>query len=387
MQTAPHISATAIDRAKGARPLRVLIVDDSETDAESLSRMLRRQTDELVMTVETDTAAAALELLAHETIDVALVDYRLPDMNGLDLLRSIAAEHPETATVLLTGQGSEAVAVQAIKGGARDYLVKRDITPAGLQQVVTQAAESARIDRQHRHHLAHLQRATADLDHFVRSLSHDMSANFMVLESSFRQLKRSCNEQPAPEVTEGVTHVEACLRESKRFVDDLVTLAKTGSVGMEPARVEVSQVVAEVLYELEAVITERGIVVDVEAELPVVWCNDSRVRQVIGNLVRNAIKHGCDPAFPRIVISRPVLPMPTNPGVVWLRIYDNGSGIPAAARQEIFLPGRRLPTARAEGTGMGLAIVKRIVEHYDGSIAVDEQCTHGTAFVLSLPRA
>jgi signal transduction histidine kinase len=142
-----------------------------------------------------------------------------------------------------------------------------------------------------------------------------------------------------------------------------------------------------VLFELEAVIAERGIVVDVEAALPVVWCNDSRVRQVVGNLVRNAIKHGCDPEFPRIVISRPAFATPSQPGMSWLRIYDNGSGIPAAAREEIFLTGRRLPTARAEGTGMGLAIVKRIVEHYGGTIEVDGHCLHGAAFVMSLPSA
>jgi two-component system osmolarity sensor histidine kinase EnvZ len=77
----------------------------------------------------------------------------------------------------------------------------------------------------------------------------------------------------------------------------------------------------------------------------------------------------------------------SSPRWAWLRVHDNGPGIPAESREEIFLPGKRLPGAHESGSGMGLAIVRKIIEHYGGTIFVDRECEQGTAMVLSLPAA
>ncbi len=230
--------------------------------------------------------------------------------------------------------------------------------------------------------LEQLQNAHIDLDHFVRALSHDMNANFMVLEHSFNVLRHTPADGAAQEAP-ALAHVEACLRESKRYLDDLHTLAKTGTVHLAPQRVDLPSVVDEVLQEQVELLDHCGVRVVVEPNLPSVWCNENRVKQVLTNLVRNAVKHGCDSIRPRITIG----PAPTaTPGFESFRVHDNGPGIPPAARQEIFIPGRRLPTAGGEGTGMGLAIVKRIANHYGGDVQVDDRCDSGTAFLVSLPR-
>ncbi|HEV3022807.1 MAG TPA: HAMP domain-containing sensor histidine kinase, partial [Pirellulales bacterium] len=218
--------------------------------------------------------------------------------------------------------------------------------------------------------------------------SHDMSANFMLLDSSFRQLKRSCDEKPMAGLTKGLSHVEACLKESKRFVDDLVTLARTGSVQMEPTRVELAPLVAEVLFEQEELLAERGVHHEVDHGLPAVWCNEGRVKQVLTNLVRNAVRHGCDTQHPLLRIGRAQPPNAVAaPRFHWLCVYDNGPGIPPESREEVFLPGKRLAGAHCDGSGMGLAIVRKIVEHYGGTIFVDPSCEQGTGFILSLPVA
>jgi len=241
----------------------------------------------------------------------------------------------------------------------------------------------------------------AELDHLVRALSHDMSANFMLLESSFCQLKKSLralseNRQSGDGDVQGplarrVAHVDACLRESKRFLEDLVHLAKTGKVEMEPGRVELAEVVGEVLFEQRELLIERGVDVTVQPSLPAVWCNGGRVKQTVTNLVRNAVHHGCDRAEPRLTIG----PLPPDnilitgddDSMTGFAIHDNGSGIERQHRREIFLPGRRLARAAAEGSGMGLAIVKKIVDYYGGSICVDPECREGTRFLVALPSA
>lgn len=227
------------------------------------------------------------------------------------------------------------------------------------------------------------------MDHFVRALSHDMTANLMLLESSLRAVRANCGEEsPQRGLTQELAHVEACLQESKRFLDDLVALGQTGVVQMEPARVELREVVAEVLFEQQPLLAARSIRVTVAPDLPAVWCNPNRVKQVLTNLVRNAARHGCDATHPEIRVETITCPgrwAAKHGKQVWLRIFDNGRGIPAADQESIFLPGRRLVGAAPEGSGMGLAIVRRVVEHFGGRVLVEPGLNLGTALLVSFP--
>jgi signal transduction histidine kinase len=251
------------------------------------------------------------------------------------------------------------------------------------------APKDVKLQQEHRHMLRQLRHSHDEMDHFVRALSHDMSANFMLLESSFSRLKRALDEPSRSGLGELVAHVEACLRESKRFLDDLVGLARTGRVEMDPSRVEVAAVVDEVLFEQGELLAGRNCRVDVRAPLPAVWCNRHRLKQVLTNLVRNAIKHGCDPRKPQITISSVADGVGgtelADRGMASIRIWDNGPGIDPRFHEEIFLPGRRLSHTGGDGSGMGLAIVRKIIQHYGGGIRVDPECREGTGLVVSLP--
>lgn len=234
-----------------------------------------------------------------------------------------------------------------------------------------------------------LRRAHEDLDHFIRALSHDMSANFMLLESSFGRLKDALADAPPERRAELASHVQACIDQSRRFLDDLIHLAKTGSVEMEPERVELAAVVDDVLFEQDELLRERNIRVDVRRPLPAVWYNRQRLRQIVTNLVRNAIRHGCDPECPRITIQAQREPSVTAHDDVYptvrLGIHDNGRGIDPRFAEEVFLPGKRLAGAADDGSGMGLAIVRKIAEHYGGSARVEYGPEGGTTIAVVLP--
>lgn len=254
----------------------------------------------------------------------------------------------------------------------------------------TRQIDASGHQERHRHLMSQARQSHEEVDHLVRALSHDMGANFMVLDHSFERLKGLLGRLGGQgEVEEAVCHVEACLRESRRFLDDLVRLAKTGTVEMDPARLEMTRVVDEVLFEQRGLLAERKVQIDVRRPLPLVWCNEHRLKQVLTNLVRNAVRHGCHPDRPQVVISSAESLFGRSASVdrrfAWLRVWDNGPGIPAQFQQEIFLPGRRLEGAQGEGSGMGLAIVKKTVEHYGGTVRVDADCRDGTAIVFSLP--
>lgn len=245
------------------------------------------------------------------------------------------------------------------------------------------------LQRQYADAIQQLHQSHEEFDHFVRALSHDMSANFMLLEGSFSRLKSLISVRPRTDVEEAVTHVEACLRESKRFLDDLLSLAKTGKAHMEPGRAEVGRVLEEVLFEQRDLLQERHVRVEVRRPLPAVWCNEHRLKQVLTNLIRNAVRHGCDRQEPLIVVSTAESwngrPGSVQDRLTAIRVHDNGPGIDPKYHDEIFLPGRRLPGAAGDGSGMGLAIVKKVVEHYGGSVRVDAACRDGTAIIFCLP--
>jgi signal transduction histidine kinase len=250
---------------------------------------------------------------------------------------------------------------------------------------------AAPLAREKQELVQQLRRTNEELNHFVRALSHDMRVNFFLLENSFSQLKRRLAPRQPDDVVQSMAHVEACLRQSQRFLEDLVELGHSGSVQLEPRAVDLARVVDEVLFEQRELLDERRVQVVVEGGLPTLWCNEGRLKQIVANLLRNAVKHGCNRRTPQVTIG-PESAAGTTSDVAdpparrfAFRVHDNGRGIDPRHHQEIFLPGRRLADADAEGTGMGLAIVKKIVDYYGGSVYVDPSCAQGTAMVVALP--
>ena len=365
--------------------LAVLVVDSDAAARSRTSRLLKRQFGERVTIREAGEGGEALRILKTNRFDVTLIDERLSDMGGLEMLDEVAKKTDDTAAILLTGAGSQQLAAEAFKHGAKDYVAKADLDGPLLEHSVNQALSSQNLARQNTRLAQQLQRTQAHLDHFLRAISHDMGANFMMLKSSYGQLKRAVGDSALPAALEASTHVEACLRESQRFLEDLAQLSTTGSVSMEAGRVELGPLVKDLLFELKSLFEERGIQAIAAGPLPALRCHEGRVRQVFSNLIRNAARHGCDPIDPRLTISTALPPAGREQqGYAWFAVHDNGSGIPERFRDEIFLPGKRVPGTETAGSGMGLAIVKRIIDHYGGTILIDPAAI-GARFVFSLP--
>lgn len=372
--------------------LSVLLVDDNQLDRTSLANLLEELFGRQVSIWQAQNGSDAIEVLGRHEINVTLFNYQLADMDALELLATMARLAPHTATILMIATGCEPLAIQAIRYGVNDYLTKQELDRKALGGSICRAMRRAKIEQDYTRSIGELRQRNSELSHLVRALSHDMSANHMLLDHSFRSLKRSLSTQTSPGLQQSVTHVEACLSESKKLLEDLELLAKTGSVDMEPARVDTVDVVDEVLFEQRHLVVKRGVAHSVERPIPAVFCNRHRLKQVISNLLRNALEHGCDAQRPRISISSSADGNSPEARVddhraVSIRIHDNGPGIERQSHDEAFLPGRRMSTTGAGGSGMGLAIVKQIVQHYGGTVRIDTECREGFAVVLTLPAA
>jgi PAS domain S-box-containing protein len=125
----------------------VLLVDDAVEDRELYRRYLQRDSEYSYTIIEAELGQQGLALWHQHRPDIVLLDYRLPDLDGLEFLAQLSAanQFPYLPVIVVTGQGSEAIAVKTMKAGAQDYLVKEHITPEGLQWAVNHTIEAAQL--------------------------------------------------------------------------------------------------------------------------------------------------------------------------------------------------------------------------------------------------
>jgi two-component system cell cycle response regulator len=148
--------------ANGQRaPLHILIVEDNPDDVLIFRRMLKQKWDKSNRISEASTGEDALEMLSKQTVDCILLDYRLPDMDGLEFLAELNSrkEGDLFPVILLTGQGDEHVAVRAMKSGAADYLVKGDLTSDWLARTISHAIDQIHSRQERQRHYAQLEKA------------------------------------------------------------------------------------------------------------------------------------------------------------------------------------------------------------------------------------
>lgn len=126
----------------------LLIVDDSQADRKIYRRYLSKDPHQHYTVFEANCAEQGLTLCQSQQFDVVLLDFRLPDMSGLQALKAIKQQHPQTIVVMLTAHGDEQIAVRAMKGGAQDYLVKDGLKQDGLQRTVRNVLHQAQLQQQ-----------------------------------------------------------------------------------------------------------------------------------------------------------------------------------------------------------------------------------------------
>ena len=219
-----------------------------------------------------------------------------------------------------------------------------------------------------------------ELQQFVYTVSHDLKSPLVTLEGFVGLLRQELNEGNMSEVLQCAERIERASQKMGQLIQDLLQLSRVGTVRNDPEMVSVSELVTDVCLDLKSQWEEHGIDIQVQDDMPTLFTDRIRLGQVFENLVSNAIKYGCSPQNPRISISGEL-----SENDVIFRVHDNGAGIPQEHHERIFRPFERLDSPQ-EGTGIGLAIVVRIVEQNGGTVRLESQPGAGTTFLLVFPR-
>lgn len=250
-----------------------------------------------------------------------------------------------------------------------------------------------------------LRQQTQENEMFIYSVSHDLRAPLVNLQGFSKELIRACDELRAAvressltaetrqsiervvdeDIGEALHYLQTAVLRASHIIDALLRLSRVGRVEYRQQKVEVRDIVPRVVDAMQASIRARRARVIVD-ELPAVWGDPTALEQVFANLIGNAVNY-LDPSREgRIEIGT----TPAPPGVHSLRIFyvrDNGLGIPAVALPRLFNAFQRLHGNVAAGEGIGLALVRRVVERHGGRVWAESKEAQGTTFYLSLPEA
>jgi signal transduction histidine kinase len=364
------------DLAPQPGQLRVLHVEDNQLDAELVAQALRKGGFSVSMVVVQAEAEFERKLRSHRP-DLVIADYNLPQWKGMDALEVLRREGLEIPLILVSGALGDITAVECIKRGATDYVLKDGL--ARLPEAVRRALQEKRLLRLRRQaeedlarKVEELARSNADLEQFAYVASHDLQEPLRMVAAYTQLLAERYRGKLDENADKFIGYASEGALRMQTLIQDLLAFSRVGRNGIACGRVDCNVAIKEVLKSLGPAIQESGAVVT-HGELPAVWADRSQMTQVFQNLIGNAIKfRGKEP--PAISVQA------EKAGQHWLfSVSDNGIGIAPEYAENIFVVFQRLhDRTEYPGNGIGLAICKKIVERNGGKIWVEAQAGHGS---------
>ena len=364
-----------------ARFSQVLVVEDSKPELELVCDILQSEGFEVLGCC---SAGDALQHIQHGSFGVAVVDLRLPDFTGTQLLEKIRSLDEHVHVIIYTGAASYESIKEALNLGAFAYVEKlsdpsellRHVHRACRERVGRYAAdlETAVAER-----TKELARSNRELEDFASVVAHDLRSPLLTISGYCQILQEEYQHGNHGEGGAYLRQILEAVTRMNRLIEDLLNYSRVGR-RQEPFQpVPLQSVVAQALANLEAAVRENNAQVDV-GEMPVVVGDQTQLVQLFQNLLGNAIK------FRRPVDLR--IRVRAEPDAAQWRfsVEDNGISIEPDHFGQLFQVFQRLHGEEYPGTGIGLAVCKKIVERHGGQIWLESEPGQGTTFFFTLPR-
>ncbi|HEX5057361.1 MAG TPA: ATP-binding protein [Gammaproteobacteria bacterium] len=358
-----------------AHKLDILYIEDDEDHMILFMDVLSSIDSFAYNIVHKESLGAGIEEVLSHHFDLVILDLGLPESQGLDTLSRFIAHCSNVPIVVLTTNEDLQLSVKAIKAGAQDFLVKGDITPNTLARALRYSIERFEV-------LNELEEKNKSLNTFAIAASHDLKTplrNILLIIDFFRS---DFGDKLPPEGVESLDRIRDAGTRLHGLIDSLMEFMKAETKVVNAASVSVELCAREALSLLSFAIEQTHAEVTVDPGLPRVIANEGLLIRVFQNLIGNALKYIKGRA-PKIRIgAREDL----NEVIVY--VADNGIGIATQYYERIFEPLKRLHTQQEyPGSGIGLAICKRIVAAHGGRIWVESKPGEGSTFYFALPKS
>lgn len=363
--------------------ITVLLIEDNPGDARLVRASLAEAHALHFTVVDAPTLEAGLAELARGAADVVLLDLSLPDAEGLDSISRVRAAAPQVPILVFTGLEDEQLGLQAVRAGAQDYLVK-GLDAGSLARGIAHAVERQRmlleLEATRREQLALK-------DRVLSHVSHELRAPLNAIQGFVTLLMDGIGGDTTPEQREYLELAQRNAEQLSGMIRDLLdaTRAETGKLVIMPATVDLAALVDETVRGLRPLAEAKGIALapELAPELPPAHADPQRVRQIVTNLVDNAVKF--TPAGGAVRVR---LDADDDPDRLRVSVADTGCGITPEAMERVFerLHQEQMGNASGQrGLGLGLYISRALVEGQGGRIWIEDAPGGGSVFRFTLP--
>lgn len=384
---------------------RLLVIDDERIILELTSMILRSKGYEVLTA---DSGRLGLEIVERDSPALVLLDYMMPGMDGMSALRQIRERFPDTYVVMFTGKGSEEIAVELMKGGASDYILK----PFNNQDLVERIENVLRIRRIELHNRElreERERLLREIEEWNLELEHRVEEKTTELERAHAEILQAEKLAALGHLSAGMAHeirnplnsislfaqilkggladdaekssyLDKILKEVDRIDNILVQLlAASKRPRFELQSVSIAEVIDRVLEACSVQVKAQGVTVRRRFLTlpPPIQADSTEIEQIFSNLFTNALYEMRAGGTLEVGLSH-------DEQEVAIEVKDSGGGIPRENLGHIFDP---FFTTKEKGTGFGLSVVLRIVKTYGGRISADSVVGEGTTFHIRLPLA
>ena len=414
----------------------ILLVDDDEVDRLSVKRALKKanfpalltevengqkaiaklqvEKSNLVGVSETHYSSSQIVNSTINNFDLILLDYRLPDIDGLHLITEIRALNLDLPIIILTGQGDEEIAVEMMKAGAADYLSKGKIEPNILAKAISSAIRISKAERavklankrlrasnellslknqelerqqqQIKLQNLKLQEAYNLKSEFLATMSHELRTPMNAIMGFSQLLLR---QYPDPLSEQQQNLVGRIFNNSKNLLDminEMLDFSKieAGKLELNPQKLDLNYLVRLTVEELRSLALEKelSLVSDIELKDKFLIQDSNSIKRTLINLISNAIKFTESGEVK-------VKAWEIDETKIAISVSDTGVGIALEDRDKIFQAFRQADqtfTRQHSGTGLGLAITDSLVKMMGGKIFLESELGIGSTFTVEIPR-
>jgi signal transduction histidine kinase len=363
---------------------RLLIVDDEELQVKALCETLREHG---FTTTGFSDPMAALEALRGASFDLLLCDLMMPCMNGIELLNAALRVDSNLVGIIMTGQGTISTAVESMKAGALDYVLKPFTLSIALPVLARALSirrlrlDNAALQRDLKERNAVLEVTNRELDGFASAVAHDLHAPVRHIRAYAQLLGEESAASLSESSRKHLAHIVDSARHLGKLIDDLLKFSRTAHQELRTEVVDLNRIVSTVRASLEPESQGRDIHWTI-ADLPIVRGDPSLLYQVYYNLLSNAVKYTQPRTLAEIELGRLA-----NAAEHWvLFVKDNGVGFDNACAEKLFGVFQRLHPTQFTGSGIGLANVRRIISRHAGRTWAEGEVDKGACFYFTLPR-
>ena len=388
-------------KEKSDGPIQVLQVEDSDADADLIFESLSCLSDPQFTLHRAVRLVDAFEYLEAHAVDVALLDLSLPDSHGFETVVRFLEKAPNLPVVVLTGTDNKALGIRAVKEGAQDYLVKGQVEGEFLGRIILYAIErKSRILRERllleSAHLARdeAEKAVGIRDEFLSIASHELRTPLTALSLQIQLLVRAITQGKKDDLITGRFRKMAEIAELQihRFAHLIETLLnfssiQSGRLKLEYSIFDLNELVRESIERLIPELKNAGCEIKMNLGQPVIGEWDRlRLEQVLINLLSNGMKYARGKPLEVSVSSQGQGQGQGDGESVWILVTDHGRGIAPQDKEKIFQRFERVgDTKSVSGLGLGLYVVREIIDTHSGTVNVKSELGVGSTFEVHLP--